>query len=1007
MNIDEYENKYRSLYEEFAEIVQAILEKAIANSPNVPTPQSVQCRAKAAKSLRLKLQERGIANTESIESEIKDLAGARLIFYTNGDVDGFLNSGLIQRTLDIDWNATKVHHPTEDNADQRYRAIHYTVSLGEARNGLPEYAKFSGMRCEIQIQTILNHAWSETTHDMLYKPKRSQGFGDRAFEAIKKRMMRVMDDYLRPAGYEIQKVQRDFERLMEGKALFDRGTLEALKMCQNNNERHEILSTIKEYVVPNYDDIQAEYPGLRAALLDAVVSARDTPVAQIESPFGNFDGKSRESVVTLALDILDNLRYVDVEGTFLALLEIYKTEPDKEVREHLTEVVRHLAAYNLDVWRQAGLYVQVTLAIVIDRLSAEDRVHVRSLLLTVWHEVLNAELRGTTWSADTVTISTGAVPMNDNLKTLRDTALDGLFQMFLDATGGSQQLNVITTLTEATRTPSQGHCSNELRALVIENTKRVVDFLAAHAADLPYDLLEHVEHDVLWWHRYNRQFPNDDRFKADCGAVALGLLRSIEGFRDVINTNGEYVRYKTLVGFKGVFPPDWEDDEFYQQHDEYRMALVVEYIADISDANQEEWYRFLEICAATESDDLATFPIFAKFLQNLAAAKPAIALQYLERGSENILKFLPALLVGLSESGSKEVYQAALNKFLAQDQHLAAIARHFRPVAVIDPREVRQVLDRAIAAADNLAVIECLCCAVEKHEPQQCPLLEEVFLPAIQYLSAHEDPRWIRGVWYLRQGRSFLKRLSLVQAEEVLTSLLPLQRIDHEAERILSLIASKHAAAVWNFFAQRIAREKKSGERYDSIPYRFSGLEKELGKDPHGAIGAVRAMYGDGDSLFQYRGGRLLSAAFPDLSDAFAQELLKLLPVDSDEHVEFVLGVLQNYQGATAIYPILQRIIEIIPEEDDRLATVIMCFDSTGVVSGEFGFAEAFREKKRQIESWLGDHRPRVAQFAALNITRLEARIASETRRAEQGHEMRVRDFENDNDDKDPNGGSL
>ena len=32
-------------------------------------------------------------------------------------------------------------------------------------------------------------------------------------------MARIMDEYLLPAGYEFQKVQHDFQRLMQGKAL--------------------------------------------------------------------------------------------------------------------------------------------------------------------------------------------------------------------------------------------------------------------------------------------------------------------------------------------------------------------------------------------------------------------------------------------------------------------------------------------------------------------------------------------------------------------------------------------------------------------------------------------------------------------------------------------------------------------------------------------------------------------------------------------------------------------
>jgi ppGpp synthetase/RelA/SpoT-type nucleotidyltranferase len=259
MNVIEYEQRYASAYTEFAAVVRGILQKAIeAARDGVPIPQSIQCRAKDPSHLRPKLEARGLIEPNDIEHEIKDLAGARRIFYTNTDVDRFLNSGLVWENFAVEEDQTRVHHPLPENDCQRYQAIHYTVRLNDDRTKLPEYARFAGMRCEIQIQTILNHAWAETSHDILYKGDTTKGFGSATREAIEKRLLRVMDEYLLPAGYELQKVQHDYERLMQGKELFDRGAIEALTKVTDNNEREELLSNLKEYLLPNYDDIRAE-----------------------------------------------------------------------------------------------------------------------------------------------------------------------------------------------------------------------------------------------------------------------------------------------------------------------------------------------------------------------------------------------------------------------------------------------------------------------------------------------------------------------------------------------------------------------------------------------------------------------------------------------------------------------------------------------------------------------------------------------------------------------------
>lgn len=64
-----------------------------------------------------------------------------------------------------------------------------------------------------------------------------------------------MDKYLLPAGYEFQRVQHDYERLQQGKELFDRDAIRSLEVAKSNNERYELLSSLKEYVLPNYDDV--------------------------------------------------------------------------------------------------------------------------------------------------------------------------------------------------------------------------------------------------------------------------------------------------------------------------------------------------------------------------------------------------------------------------------------------------------------------------------------------------------------------------------------------------------------------------------------------------------------------------------------------------------------------------------------------------------------------------------------------------------------------------------
>lgn len=50
-----------------------------------------------------------------------------------------------------------------------YRSIHYLVTLKESRTELAEYKPFSRAIVEVQVRTILQHAWAEIEHDIQYK----------------------------------------------------------------------------------------------------------------------------------------------------------------------------------------------------------------------------------------------------------------------------------------------------------------------------------------------------------------------------------------------------------------------------------------------------------------------------------------------------------------------------------------------------------------------------------------------------------------------------------------------------------------------------------------------------------------------------------------------------------------------------------------------------------------------------------------------------------------------
>lgn len=258
MNLENYASSGRRLYEELAATVGEILESAVRKTPGFHL-QQVQARAKEPGSLLKKILAHGGSPEGDIEAMAKDLAGCRLVFYTNSDVNRFGNSGLLTDNFEVDWDRTKFHHPTPgtETAERLFMSINYVVRLKPDRAALPEYSHLAGLWCEVQVQTSLNHVWSEMAHDMVYKPRELSGFGGELMTEIEARLQSIMRDHLIPAGYEFQKVVSDFERLSAGKELFDRDALKAIRESGSVNELHDLLERFKSYVLPNYDDLSS------------------------------------------------------------------------------------------------------------------------------------------------------------------------------------------------------------------------------------------------------------------------------------------------------------------------------------------------------------------------------------------------------------------------------------------------------------------------------------------------------------------------------------------------------------------------------------------------------------------------------------------------------------------------------------------------------------------------------------------------------------------------------
>ena len=210
------------------------------------------------------------------------------------------------------------------------------------------------------------------------------------------------------------------------------------------------------------------------------------------------DGFKADAVTRLVVEIVENLRYADVIGTLELLIDIYRDEPNDDIRQQIVNAVKKLSEYNIDAYNQVGPMLQMALVDYFASMSDAEVDSIRPIALTVWTEAIQSDITGAKWKADSVVLSTGAVPASDQLREVRDKAIKALFAAYDRSTDDVQKREVLSALDAATRTPDQAQYSNELLATTLKDATRIVDFVTERAKARSYELLQHLEHRFLY-----------------------------------------------------------------------------------------------------------------------------------------------------------------------------------------------------------------------------------------------------------------------------------------------------------------------------------------------------------------------------------------------------------------------------------------------------------------------------------------------------------------------------
>lgn len=221
-NLSETNEDYRDWYNHKLDIFNGLAETVTTILTNLLINKkieflSVNKRVKTFESFVNKIEKKVYQNPTH---DVTDFVGIRVITFIESDVKKVI--AIINDSFKV-YPKLSVDKGVELGENKMgYRSVHFICELGQDRCKLPEFSRYNGYLFEIQIRTVLQHAWAEIEHDRSYKfsgvlPKMQQRrlnlvagileLADREFNSI----AQEIDSYAMEVETETVKGNLDFE----------------------------------------------------------------------------------------------------------------------------------------------------------------------------------------------------------------------------------------------------------------------------------------------------------------------------------------------------------------------------------------------------------------------------------------------------------------------------------------------------------------------------------------------------------------------------------------------------------------------------------------------------------------------------------------------------------------------------------------------------------------------------------------------------------------------------
>lgn len=905
-------------------------------------------------------------------ADVNDVAGCRVIFYYDHEATRFFN--YLEEEFVVS-HAKRFTSYDLGKEETGYNAMHAIVHLNDARLQLIEYQKYKGIPCEIQITTAIYHAWQEVTHDILYKDNdEMEKLDPRGYAAIREEFREALHNAVE-AQRALDHAIRNVEQIRKNKEYFNTDYLGDISSAPDNNYLHDALETLKNALKSAGDKIPEEID-LATFILQVLTKAKKRPVVDISTTFGAIPGKKYVDILDDALDVLNLYKYKYPRQIALALTQLHNSAHDSEEVKRIQSSVSALVKYDYNTKDNALNYHpqrEVLNFILSQRDVAND---VDNSLYIFWAgKILHTSYEATELTDyNTLEWHSGGLFVNEFLVKLRRDAISYLLGVYKSSKSIKNKIGVIDALSDAITKPTNTVISKELDALLTANAREIVDFYTSIFNDAPEPVIDKIYADT-WWLKQRVDFPE-----------------TVQRLKESILEHNNYAFYKLCVGYNDHDPGvDWEEAD---KEREEQLRVVVEQIREGKRGYKQSIIRVARYYPYVQ--DAGRFYRFGTLLSDIGAKAPDFLESIYRKHQKTFSPFAENILQGLWRGGRKKGVRAMAAGWIKKGENLPMLANFFNYIGEVDVDLAQSIFKKAKQVDDIRAqfyLIQSIAKLYRKNAK-----LKKLFIDLLLEMKRRKNTEWLK--WLRHADMPVFKDLSLKDWRLVIELLIQQDAVDLGVEELLKILIEekneKGIELVLDLFHERIARGLVSKEglqtRYSPVPFELYYISDLFGEYANFVVNGVLDWFGK-DRLKNFYVAELVASMFPVFHPVLEQHLIQKVEQGGKNDTDAALSIASRYEGEVFLHNVLRVVIMKNPNDKEVYDEVIHALSSTGVVSGEYGFVNAYEKKKQEIAAWKNVKNKALAAFYKGYISYLNQRIKEETKRADEDIAFRKRDF--------------